>query len=68
MQLDPARCLAWKRMACRGCVDSCGDAAIRTSAGLEPVIDPAQCSGCALCVAVCPVDAIYIPLLGDTCD
>ena len=46
--------------ACRNCKQclKAGCPAIAVKDG-RPVIDPAQCNGCGLCVNVCPFDAIH---------
>jgi len=47
--------------SCGRCVTSCWDGAhqaIVEREGAPPRVDPARCRGCALCLQVCPVDAI----------
>ncbi len=52
------------RQCCRAC-HACLSAAVclpgaiqMTKAGEYPVIDVTRCSGCMLCVVVCPYDAV----------
>lgn len=58
VRIDRLSCLAWQRIACRACVDSCGQNAIVNASGFAPVVDETRCSGCADCVSVCPAGAV----------
>lgn len=57
-------CLAHQGTTCRSCGEHCQDAAITFRPDLggssQPLVNTDQCSGCGACVAVCPVQAIYI--------
>jgi Na+-translocating ferredoxin:NAD+ oxidoreductase subunit B len=57
----PRRIEASECITCDACLRSCPPefGAIFDS-GLDVVIIPELCSGCPVCVAVCPVDCIYI--------
>lgn len=62
------RCLPRHGILCDSCRDACGDGAIRfaRAAGRTPVpeIDLDRCTGCGLCVSVCPQSAISIAVAG----
>ncbi|MEU2034229.1 4Fe-4S dicluster domain-containing protein [Nocardia amamiensis] len=55
-RIESAECIT-----CDSCVRSCPEefGAI-LDRGLQVVIVPELCSGCPKCVAVCPVDCIYV--------
>ncbi len=60
-QLDATRCVVPMGEPCEFCVQHCpvAEAAIRmTEQG--PMIVEAGCTGCALCVIVCPEDALHV--------
>ena len=58
-------CLEARGIVCRACGDACEARAVGflpLAGGLaKPVVDPALCNGCGLCVAVCPAGAIALP-------
>jgi len=58
------RCLAESGIHCEACRDACGERAIRFRPRLgappAPDLDPAACTGCGACVAVCPGQAITV--------
>lgn len=57
-------CLAAHGVTCQSCREVCPENAIRFSPGApRPVLDPARCSGCGVCTAVCPVAAITMQQL-----
>lgn len=57
-------CLEAKGVACRTCGDACEERAIRfrllVGGRAELQLDREACTGCGLCVAICPVNAIRI--------
>ena len=60
--IDPS-CLAFRGIACMTCRDACLAGAIRFTlalGGARPGLDPAACTGCGDCAAVCPAQAISI--------
>lgn len=60
------RCLALNDIHCQSCQDACEPGAIRFRPRLgkppEPVVSSDICTGCFACAAVCPQDAISLPL------
>ncbi len=55
-RIESAECIT-----CDSCVRSCPpEFGAIVDRGLQVVIVPELCSGCPKCVAVCPVDCIYV--------
>lgn len=57
-----AACLSAQGVVCASCLDACPERAIRIPLAVRTAawIDPAVCSGCGACVAICPVGAIAL--------
>ena len=57
-------CLAQHGVVCRSCGESCEAGAIYfhfTQRGIsQPQVEPASCTGCGACFAVCPAQAIAL--------
>ena len=57
-----SQCLSWQGVVCRLCQDQCEAMAILFRPALGgyalPEVDAAACTGCGLCIGVCPVKAI----------
>ncbi len=61
--IDRYGCLAWKKIICSSCRDICPDGAIKFWALWNPKVQADKCTGCGLCISVCPKEAIYINAL-----
>ena len=72
-RVKPGLCVTWDTAdrdarACRICVDRCPypEEAIRIAPAREdsavghPMVDPAVCTGCGICVFACPVEPVAI--------
>ncbi len=67
-------CLARRGVVCRSCGEQCAIGAIRfhfVKGGIaQPQVDPAACTGCGVCFAVCPAQAIALrddPVYQEAC-
>lgn len=58
--LDRQACLAWQGVLCMSCKFACGWQAIDLDAKSRPVMNAELCTGCGMCVGVCPKQAISI--------
>jgi ferredoxin-type protein NapF len=62
--LFSSACLAQRRVECRVCGEMCEHDAIRFKPVLggvaNPVLDANKCTGCGVCVAPCPTQAIQL--------
>ncbi len=58
-------CLAWAGNRCQSCVTNCpvGTEAIDWNANGLPVINPENCTGCGVCLYVCPAEPAAIDVL-----
>lgn len=53
--INQMACLPWQGQPCTLCVDHCPvSGAITTDEAGRPTIDPNRCTGCGVCVQVCP--------------
>lgn len=57
-------CLAFHRVDCQACRDSCPTAAIRfrpvRGGPFYPELNKDACTGCGACISICPVDAVKV--------
>ena len=60
--LHTPTCLAWNGVVCVACRFVCPQQAVRADARSRPLIDAALCTGCGVCVSVCPERAITVEL------
>jgi ferredoxin len=59
--LSRGECLAWDGVVCISCSTICPENAVSVDAKGRPAIMDEACTGCALCVEVCPTRAISGP-------
>ncbi len=53
-------CIAWRGTSCSTCRERCPVPGVITVDAGRPTIDPATCTGCGECVAVCPAPILAI--------
>lgn len=54
-EIDRTACLPWQGQACTLCADHCPvDGAITVDPDGRPTIEQALCTGCGVCMQVCP--------------
>jgi len=54
-RIDTTACLPWNGQPCSLCIDQCPVAgAIDVDESARPTINPTACTGCGVCVQVCP--------------
>jgi ferredoxin-type protein NapF len=58
--LDSGSCIAWADVICMSCQFACTDQAISFDRNNRPAIDGDACTGCGLCVHVCPSHSIRV--------
>lgn len=58
--LDRQTCLAWKGVLCMSCKFACGRRAIDVDVKSRPAVNAEVCTGCGMCVGVCPKQAITV--------
>ena len=56
--LNRNTCIAWDDIICMSCCNRCDYKAITLEHYRRPQIDARTCTGCGLCVAACPVQAL----------
>ena len=59
-QLNRNTCIAWDDVICMSCFGRCDYQAISTEYQRRARVDTGRCTGCGMCVAVCPVNALRI--------
>jgi len=58
--IDRTACVAWDGVICMSCRLACSYTAVKIEDGIRPHIVSDACTGCGLCVSVCPPRAITI--------
>jgi ferredoxin-type protein NapF len=59
-RLNRDTCIAWADVICMSCQERCDYHAISTEYQRRAQVDNDRCTGCGMCVAVCPVGALNI--------
>jgi len=62
-EINTDACLAYHGTVCTVCVDQCPVENCMTMEGGRPKIDAETCTGCGVCLYVCPVEGSAINLL-----
>ena len=57
-KLSTKSCIAWNGVVCNSCADVCDVRAIKFFGMFKPTINLDTCTGCAMCVHICPSSAI----------
>lgn len=57
-KIDTVQCMAWNQTICQSCADACEAKAIAFFGMLRPLIEMKKCTGCGMCYAPCPTNAI----------
>ena len=60
--IDMLSCMAWHQSLCNSCLDACQEHAIRFLGLFRPQIEMQRCTGCGMCVHICPSDAIRVSI------
>jgi len=62
-KLSTKSCIAWNSIVCNSCADTCDVRAIKFFGMFKPTVEPDLCTGCAMCIHVCPSSAITMNLI-----
>lgn len=54
VRIESARCLAWQHSFCTVCTEHCPEPGAIVSEQGRPTVDASACTGCGICVQVCP--------------
>jgi len=58
--VDRSACIAWNGVICISCRMVCDEQAITVDRQQRPAIVEAACTGCGVCIDLCPSQAIRI--------
>jgi ferredoxin len=65
-RIEVVDCLAWQRSFCTVCEERCPIPGAITLQDGKPSIDPVTCTGCGVCLSVCPAPRKAIMLMPET--
>jgi len=60
VRLDHGRCLAWEGVICMTCLSACPVEALQQDRHHRVSVAADRCTGCGMCIAVCPADALAV--------
>jgi len=60
LQVNTASCLAWNSVFCMSCIGKCDVRALQMDERRRLVMEDNLCTGCGMCIQVCPVNALCI--------
>lgn len=58
--IDQSQCYAWSGIICMSCKNVCPDNLIRFTLDRKVSIEHETCTGCGMCVRICPATAIKV--------
>jgi len=60
LQLNKESCLAWNGVFCMSCIGKCDARALQMDERRRMVMKDSLCTGCGMCIQVCPTNALHI--------
>ena len=60
VNVDKKKCLAWNGVFCMSCIGRCDFGVLKLDERRQLASYAAGCSGCGMCVHVCPVNALEV--------
>ncbi len=60
LQVATTTCLAWNGVFCMSCIGKCDARALQMDERRRLILDDSLCTGCGMCIQVCPVNALGI--------
>jgi ferredoxin-type protein NapF len=59
-RLERGRCLNWQGVICRSCLGACPVQALQQDRHRRVIVTADRCTGCGMCIAICPADALVV--------
>ena len=63
VRIKTGDCLAWNRSFCSTCFERCPEKGSIVLAAARPVVDEDRCTGCGICIQVCPAPVLAIEVV-----